>query len=261
MAEAADRIIDATMRLLAEHPFDEVTVGRIADASGVGLAEMAEHFGTRGEILDGFARRIDRAVLAGDFSDMADEPPRERLFDVLMSRLDALRPYRAAMKSLMRSALRDPSLAMGLNAMEVRSQSWMLAAAGIQATGWRGRVVLQGLAVAFARVLRTFVEEDDAGLPRTMAVLDKELREAERRHRRFARVFGSAVAQSPAAEAEAAPDIASASADRWPEDAAAADSAADGPADEADRMSPGGADHATGEDTPSDDQANRNPTP
>ncbi|MBJ3775151.1 TetR family transcriptional regulator [Acuticoccus mangrovi] len=204
MSDSADRIIEATMDLLADRPFEEVGLRSIADHAGVGLAELAAAFPSRTDILGAFAAKIDRAVLAGDFSDMADQPPRERLFDVLMSRLDALRPYRAALKSLMHSVRRDPALAVALNAVALRSQGWMLAAAGIDAPGWRGRIITQGLALSFAQVLRTFLDEDDPGMPRTMARLDKALRDAQKRYERFARVFGPAmsnVTEPPAATA------------------------------------------------------------
>ena len=38
-------------------------------------------------------------VLAGGDVDMAEEPARERLFDVLMRRLEALAPYKEAIRS------------------------------------------------------------------------------------------------------------------------------------------------------------------
>ena len=79
-------------------------------------------------------------MLAGGDADMAEEPPRERLFDVLMRRLEALAPYKEAVRSLMRSARRNPGLALALNAMAVRSQHWMLEAAGIGAVGPARRV-------------------------------------------------------------------------------------------------------------------------
>ena len=50
-------------------------------------------------------KEIDRRVLAGGEADVAEEPPRERLFDVLMRRLEALAPHKAAIRSLMRSAI------------------------------------------------------------------------------------------------------------------------------------------------------------
>ena len=89
---------------------------------------------------------------------MAEEPPRERLFDVLMRRLEILAPHRQAVRSLLRSARRNPPLALALNRHAVRSQQWMLTAAGIKSSGPRGMIRAQGLAMLFASVLRTWID-------------------------------------------------------------------------------------------------------
>jgi hypothetical protein len=123
---------------------------------------------------------IDRTVLAGGDADMAEESPRERLFDVLMRRLEALAPYKEAVRSILRSARRNPGLALALNALGVRSQTWMLEAAGIGASGPRGALRAQGAALMFARVLGVWLHDDDEGLDRTMAALDRGLASAER---------------------------------------------------------------------------------
>ena len=119
-------------------------------------------------------------MLAGIDPDMADETPRERLFDVLMRRLELLAPHKEAIRSLLRSARRDPPLALALNGLAVRSQQWMLTAAGIGATGPKGMMRAQGLALLFANVLRTWVDDDDEGLARTLAALDRELARGQR---------------------------------------------------------------------------------
>ena len=119
-------------------------------------------------------------MLGEDFSDMVEEPPRERLFDVLMRRLEILAPHRAAVASLLRSAGRNPPLALALNRLAVRSQQWMLTAAGVGASGPRGMVRAQGLALFFTSVLRTWVNDDDPGLARTMAALDRALARGQR---------------------------------------------------------------------------------
>src|SRR3974390_3010554 len=89
-------------------------------------------------------------------------------------------PDRAANHSLMRSRRPHPSLAFAFNALAVRSQQWMLTAANIDAAGPRGIVRAQGLALLFAGVLRTFVDDEDEGLARTMAALDRALARGER---------------------------------------------------------------------------------
>jgi AcrR family transcriptional regulator len=170
-----ERIIDAFMALLAEKSIEQIGLAEIAKGAGVSLSELRGAFGSTFAILAAFVKQIDRAVLAGDDADMAEEPPRERLFDVLMRRIELLAPHKEALASLLRSARRNPGLALALNAMAVRSQQWMLAAAGLHSSGPLGMARAQGLAVLFARVLRTFVHDDDEGHARTMAELDRGL--------------------------------------------------------------------------------------
>ena len=175
-----DKAIDALMALLAEHRFEEIGLAEVAGRAGLKLSELRGEFGSTLAIVAAHMKDIDRAVLAGDGADMAEEPARERLFDVLMRRLEALAPYKEAVHSLMRSARRNPGLALALNAMAVRSQQWMLEAAGIGAHGPRGALRAQGAALMFARVLGVWFDDDEAGLDRTMAALGRGLASAER---------------------------------------------------------------------------------
>jgi AcrR family transcriptional regulator len=184
-ASDREKIIAAFMALLAEKRFEEIGLAEIAEAAGVSLAEFRGEFASPLAILAAHIKDTDRAVLAADFSDMAEELPRERLFDVVMRRLEILAPHREAVHSLLRSASRNPPLAMAFNGLAVRSQQWMLTAAGVGASGPRGMMRAQGLALLFGSVLRTWVNDDDPGLARTMAALDRALS----RGQRFAGLF------------------------------------------------------------------------
>ena len=175
-----DKIIAAFLALLAEEPFEQIGRSEIALRAGVSLAQLRGAFSSPFSILAAHIKDIDRAVLAEDLSDMAEEPVRERLFDVLMRRLEALAPHRQAVRSLLRSARRDAPLALALNGLAVRSQKWMLTAAGINASGPRGALRAQGLVLLFGSVLRTWVRDDDPGLARTMAALDRALARGQR---------------------------------------------------------------------------------
>jgi AcrR family transcriptional regulator len=175
-----ERIIAALLALLAERPFEEIGFADIAGAAGVSLAQLRGEFSSTLAILAAHMKATDRAVLAEDLSDMAEEPARERLFDVLMRRLEALAPYREAVRSLLRSARRNPPLAVALNGLAVRSQQWMLTAAGINASGPRGMIRAQGLVMLFGSVLRTWTHDEDPGQARTMAALDRALARGQR---------------------------------------------------------------------------------
>ncbi len=181
-APAGDRekIVAAFLALLADKRIEQIGLAEIADGAGVSLAQMRGEFASTLGILAAYLKSVDRAVLAENMADMEEEPARERLFDVLMRRLEVMAPHREAVRSLVRSATRNPPLALALNGLAVRSQQWMLTAAGINASGPRGMMRAQGLAVLFASVLRTWVNDDDAGLARTMAALDRALGRGQR---------------------------------------------------------------------------------
>lgn len=166
------------LALLAEKPFRAISPSEVAEHCGVPLAQMRASFASTDDLLAAFFRATDRQVLAEggpDSDDLAGEGPRERLFEVLMRRLDALEPHRAAVRGLTRSARRDPALALTLLRLSEGSQRWMLAAAGLDCAGLSGSVRAKGLAVLFARVLDTWLKDEDPGLAPTMAALDREL--------------------------------------------------------------------------------------
>lgn len=171
------RIVDAALRLAATEGWRDLGMARIAEAAGVSLAELHAAFPIRGCILDAFIRRIDEQVLAAGPADSSDGV-RDRLFELLMRRFDALAPHKAAVAAILRDII-DPSVGLvGLPAL-ARSMAWTFEAAGIPVTGLGGLLRVQGLALIYANAARVWLRDDTADLAKTMAALDKGLRRAE----------------------------------------------------------------------------------
>src|SRR5689334_10706134 len=126
-----DKAVQALMALLAERRFEDIGLAEIASRAGLSLSQLRGEFGSTVAILGAYIKDVDRKVLDDIDRDIADEPARERLFDVLMRRFEVLAPNRAAITSLMESTRRNAGLALALNGMALRSQRWMLTAAGI----------------------------------------------------------------------------------------------------------------------------------
>jgi AcrR family transcriptional regulator len=175
-----DRIVDALMTLAAEQPWNDIEIGEIAREANVTLAEFRDAFPSKGAVLAGLARRIDRQVLQGTSDDLAEEPARERLFDVLMRRLDAMAPYKRALRRIAFALRSDPLSLLALNGVALNSMRFMLAAANISTEGPLGNLKVQGTVIAFANTLETWFTDDDPSHARTMARLDREIRRGER---------------------------------------------------------------------------------
>ncbi len=176
----ADPIVDAFMALLAEKRFDDIGFADIARRAGISLSELRAKQPSKIALLAAHMRAVDRAVLDGIDPGMAEEPPRERLFDVLMRRLDVLAPHKAAVRSLRQSVVVNPGLILALNGLAVRSMQWMLTAADISAAGPKGMIRAQGLAMLFSSVLHTWLTDDDPAQARTLAALDSALASGQR---------------------------------------------------------------------------------
>lgn len=182
--------IDAALALAAERGWREVSLAHVAEAAGLSLAELYPRFGSKQALLDGFSRRIDAAVLS-EAAPGREESARDRLFDVLMRRFDALQPHRLALGNIVQDQARSPGEALCSLAQLARSMGWMLAAAGVSAEGWRGILRLKGLAAIYLATLRVFLRDDSADLARTMAALDGYLRRVEWLAGRLSRRSGS----------------------------------------------------------------------
>jgi AcrR family transcriptional regulator len=179
-ADPRNRIIDALMSLAAERRFEDITIRDICAAAKVTLADFRDAFPSKGAVLAGFSKRIDRAVLSQTSEQTSSEDQRGRLFDVLMRRLDAMAPYRDALREISAWLRRDPISALAMNQSVINSMRFMLEAAGIDSDGFAGAIKLQGLALAWARIVGVWLEDNEPELSKTMAELDRELTRGER---------------------------------------------------------------------------------
>lgn len=178
-APVKERAVDAALALAAEKGWTQVGLGDIARRAKVPLRELHDHFEDRADILAAYGRMIDRRVLENTGENDSDLSPRDRLFDILMERLDVINEQREGVCAVLKSFCFDPKQAIiGLPHLG-RSMSWMLEAAGIDTTGVRGALHVAGLTGVYLKTLRTWMNDDSPDMGKTMAALDKYLGRAE----------------------------------------------------------------------------------
>lgn len=176
----SDRILTAAGRLAAERSWGTVTLGAIAAAAKVTLAELHATFPSKTAIVAALMARNDARVVAGVDPAAFAEPPRDRLLDALMRRLDALAPHKKTVASMLRDTATDPLSALCLAPAFLNSMAWTLEAAGIGSAGIAGRLRVQGLAAIYLGALCVWLRDDSEDQGKTLAFLDRRLRAAER---------------------------------------------------------------------------------
>jgi AcrR family transcriptional regulator len=179
LPDPRQRAVDALMRLAAANRWEDITLTEIAAEAGLSLADLRDLFPSKGAMLGGFIRRIDRIVLDGRAADLDDEPARDRVLDLMIRRFDALKPYRAALKSIHRAFRSDLLGLATLNQQALNSWRYLLASAGVDTDGPMGFLKLQGAILVFGRVFPIFLDDEETDLPKTMAALDRELSRGE----------------------------------------------------------------------------------
>src|SRR6202167_5393469 len=113
--DARGKIVDALLQLAAERRFEDISVRDISKAAGVSLADFRDAFPSKGAGLAGSPPRLHSIVLAQDDGELSEENSRERLFDVLMRRLDAMAPYREGLREVVGWLRREPTAALAMN--------------------------------------------------------------------------------------------------------------------------------------------------
>ena len=181
---AADPVA-VMLDLVAEQGWRAVTLGRIAQASGLPLSALYGQYASKTDLLAAYARRIDLAMLAA-LGEPGPAPAdaaavKDRLFEAVMARFDALNPHKAAIRVLMRELPADPvALACFLNRGLRQGLDWMLAAADLDAGGIAGAVRRNLLGGIYLDTLRVWLKDDGADMAATMAHLDKRLEQGLR---------------------------------------------------------------------------------
>jgi ubiquinone biosynthesis protein COQ9 len=165
-------LIAAAFQRAADVGWTRLTIVDAARAAGLSLAEARVRFPGKLALLRRFGAMLDEAALAAA---AADGPPRDRLFDLIMSRFDAMKPHRAGLRALLQHLPGDPALILLLGCATRRSMRWMLQAAGISTAGVRGELRVRGMVAVWLWALRAFERDATDDLAPTMAALDSAL--------------------------------------------------------------------------------------
>ena len=181
-ADVPERVIKAAFALAAERGWHDLSLAEIAEAAKLPLSQVYPLFPSKAAILRAFSQRIDAEVLGDDsLTEEWDEAgtARDRLFDVMMRRFDALTPYKAGIGNLLQDQARDPLGALcGLVQLR-RSMAAMLEMARLPTGGPCGALRLKGLCAIYLATLRVWLRDETADMAKTMASLDGCLRRVE----------------------------------------------------------------------------------
>lgn len=178
--DATDRrLVAGLWQVIAAHGWHGLSMLRVATAAGVPVAALRRRCPTPLHLLALHGLVTDQAVLEGTVPGQGGTA-RDRVFDVLMRRLDAMQPHRTGILRLFEDLRRDPLLCLALLGALPRSMAWMLEAAEVPPTmGPRGFARVNATTAIWLYAVRAWSRDGSADLGATMAALDRALDRAE----------------------------------------------------------------------------------
>ncbi len=181
-SDVREALAKAALTVAAERGWRGVTLFDLAAAAG---RPVTDFFGASlSDAADCVEEAFDRAVGVGLTQVDANQSLRDRLFDLIMQRFEAMEPHRAAVLAM--EPVGDPVALASLHVRHVRLAQWVMALSGIDGEGVAGKARAQGLAVIIGQARMAWRQDDAGDFARTMAALDKALRRAEETFGRFA---------------------------------------------------------------------------
>jgi len=179
-SDPAALLREAAFAFAAEGRWRDLSLAEISERAGLNVAEAYAIYASKGAILRDQMRKIDEAVLAGTEPDLIEESTRDRLFDVLIRRLDAMAPHKAGLAVILHDLGRDPVAGLCMLPNIRRSIAAMLEAAGLSTYGLKGFLRIKAVAAVFASTLRVWFRDDSEDMGKTMAALDRGLRRLDK---------------------------------------------------------------------------------
>jgi ubiquinone biosynthesis protein COQ9 len=174
------RILSAAMEEIAAVGWARLSMDAVAQRAKLSLSEVLLHVPTTSHLLARFADHVDRTALKDVNTVDHTQSVRDRLFDLLMRRFDALQKHRPGVVALVNGIMRQPVEAPMLAARLSRSMTTTLAAAGVSTHGLRGMGQVMGLKAVYLSALRAWQKDESTDMAKTMAALDRALGYAER---------------------------------------------------------------------------------
>jgi len=174
------KAVRAALDLAKDRSWGDITLADIAQAAGLNLADLRREFSCKSDIIRAFQREVDAEVLARVRPAGEGQSPRDRLFDVVMTRFEVIQPYKPALKRIAAYLCCHPGESTALLGSSLASQYWMLAGAGAKLDGPGGLMRVTGLASVYGKVFRIWLDDPSPSLDKTMAALDTRLARGER---------------------------------------------------------------------------------
>ncbi len=174
-----EALLGSAFSEIAARGWTQFRLADAARAASLPLARTRRRFPAREVVLIRLGQFADEAALADtEQAELAGGPPaspRERVFDMMMRRVDVFQQHRPGLLAVLDALPTDPATALLLAGATRASLRWLAEAAGLRLGGIDGALRLGGLYAVWLAAVQAWRRDESVDLAGTMAALDRAL--------------------------------------------------------------------------------------
>lgn len=175
------KMLELCVQDIAGNGWKDFSFVRVSENNDIPLSQFYDQFQNRSDIPQAVIRHVDHEMLEeleGEAFEGAT--PREILFEILMTRFEVAASYKPFIRTLWQEWPADMFSAFMVASQGVGSMGWILDRAGLNGTGLKGIMRLQGLTILYLWTVKEWLDDDSEDMGKTMASLDQGLDRIER---------------------------------------------------------------------------------
>ena len=173
------RIINTSLEIAAERGWRNTQMIDVSEKAGVALIDLYRVAPLKIHIILAYMREIDSQMVSKLELGIAEEPAKDRLFDLVMRRFDLLNMQKTGVIAVIRDIQRNPITWLYTWPAFLRSSAWVLECAQANYSGVFNAIQVKGLAFIMIGATQVWIDDDSEDMAKTMAYLDKQLGRAD----------------------------------------------------------------------------------
>ncbi len=175
------KLINAAFQMIEKLGWQNFSLKRLADEEKISIAEINQIFRKKEDILKEFSSMIDLQVEKNfDFRDLESSSTKDNLFELIMLRLELMRPYKKALKSIILVFRSNLSMIKSVSFKILNSLDFYLELTNAYDGSFFDIFKKKVILFIYTQTFMVWINDDSEEMSKTMSELDKMLSFSEK---------------------------------------------------------------------------------
>ncbi len=181
LSEKKFKLINVAFQIIEKLGWQKFSLKRLADEEKISIDEIYQIFKKKEDILKEFSSMIDLQVEKNfDFKDLENSSTKDNLFELIMLRLELMRPYKKALKNIILVFRSNLSMIKSVSFKILNSLDFYLELTNAYDGSFFDIFKKKAIFFIYTQTFVVWINDDSEEMSKTMSELDKMLSFSEK---------------------------------------------------------------------------------